>query len=67
MEMSIIDHTLIKYMLFPTYLDLLPLNIVYFVLKIVILSWKIIFPWLWELYIYIYIYINIYPSFVNKC
>jgi len=30
--MSIIDHTLIKYdMCFRTYLDLLPLNLVYFV------------------------------------
>ena len=31
--MSIIDHTLNKYMLFHTYLDLLPLNLVYFVLE----------------------------------
>jgi len=31
--MSITDHTLIKYMFFCTYLDLLPLNIVYFVLE----------------------------------
>jgi len=28
-----IDHTLIKYMLFCTYLDLLPLNLIYFVLE----------------------------------
>jgi len=32
-KMSIIDHTLIKYMLFHTYLDLLPLNFVYLVLE----------------------------------
>jgi len=31
--MSLINHTLIKYMLFHTYLDLLPLNILYFVLE----------------------------------
>ena len=31
--MSIIGHTLMKYMLFRTYLDLLPLNLVYFVLE----------------------------------
>jgi len=31
--MSIINHTLIKYMLFHTYLDLLPLNLVYVVLE----------------------------------
>ena len=43
--MSIIDCTVIKYMLFSTYLDLLSLNLVYFVLEI---FWKIIFPWLWE-------------------
>jgi len=44
--MAIINHTLNKYnMLFWIYLDLLPLNLVYFVLE---MSWKIIFPWLWE-------------------
>ena len=31
--MSMIDHSLIKYMLFRTYLDLLPLNLVYIVLE----------------------------------
>ena len=50
--MSIIDHTLIEYMLFHIYLDLLPLNLVYFVLEnenfVLEMSWKIIFPWLWE-------------------
>jgi len=47
--MSIIDHTLIKYdMPFCTYLDLLPLNLYVLSQKLVNLSWKIIFPWLWE-------------------
>ena len=50
--MSIIDRTLNKYMLFRTYLDLLRLNIIYFVLKngnfLLEKSWKILFPWLWE-------------------
>jgi len=32
-KMSIIDNILIKYILFCTYLDLLPLNLVYFVLE----------------------------------
>ena len=48
--MSMIDHSLIKYMLFRTYLDLLPLNLVYIVLEngnfVLETSWKIIFPWL---------------------
>ena len=40
-QMSIIDHALNKYdMLFCTYLDLLPLNLVYFVLEMVIFSWE---------------------------
>ena len=45
--MSMIDHTLIKYyMPFRTYLDLLPLNLVFFVLEngkfVLEMSWKII-------------------------
>jgi len=39
-------------MVFHTYLDLLPLNHVYFVLengnKVLEMSWKIKFRWLWE-------------------
>jgi len=31
--MSIIDHTMIKYIVVRTYLDLLPLNLIYFVLE----------------------------------
>ena len=50
--MSIIDHTLNRYYtLFHTYFNLLPLNLVYFVLEnenFLEMSWKIIFPWLWE-------------------
>ena len=59
--MLIIDHTLNKYyMLFCTYLDLLLLNLAFFVLEngnfvlensnffILEKSWKIIFLWLWE-------------------
>jgi len=47
-KMSIIDHTLNKYdMIFHAYLDLLPLNLVYFVLEndnfVLEMSWKIIF------------------------
>jgi len=38
-------------MLFRTYLDLLPLNLVYFVLE---MSWKIQFSWLWEPCVCIY-------------
>jgi len=52
--MSIIDYALIKYMLFCTYLNLLPLTVVYFVLEnnnfVLELFRKIIFPWLWEPY-----------------
>jgi len=37
---------------FRTYLDLLPLNLVSFVMEngnfVLEVSWKIIFPWLWE-------------------
>jgi len=41
LKMLIIDHTLNKYdLLFCTYLDLLPLNLAFFVLE---MSWKIIF------------------------
>ena len=51
--MSIINHTLNKYdMLFHTNLDLLPSNLVYFVLGngnlFLEMSWNVIFPWLWE-------------------
>ena len=55
--MSIIDHTLNKYdILFRTCLDILPLNLVYFVLengnlcarKVLEMYWKIIFPCLRE-------------------
>jgi len=39
-------------MLFHTYLDLLPLDLVYIVLKngnfVLKMSWKILFPCLWE-------------------
>ena len=51
-KLSINHYTLIKYMLFHTYLDLLPLNLVYFVLEndnfVLEMSWKIILCWLWE-------------------
>ena len=53
MKMSITDHPLNKYyMPFHTYHDLLPLNLVHFVLEngsfVLERSCKIIFPWLWE-------------------
>ena len=53
-------------MLFCTYLDLLPLNLVYFVLEngnfVLEKSWKIIFPWLWKPCIMIFLWI-----LISKC
>jgi len=51
--MSIIDHTSNKYdILFHTYLHILALNLVYVVMEsgyfVLEISWKIIFPCLWE-------------------
>ena len=52
-KIPIISHIWNKcYIPFHTYFDLLPFNLVYFVLKMVILSWKIVFSWLGEPYIY---------------
>jgi len=64
-KIPIIYHTFNKYdMIFHTYLDLLPLNLVCVILEMVILSWKkiswkIIITWLWEPWIELHIkYIN---------
>jgi len=44
--MSIVNHAFNKYdVIFRMYLNLLPLNLVYFVLEI---FWKITFPLLWK-------------------